>query len=450
MKLIANSLNRCYLSNILPGPEDVEIDGVLAAIAYGSNMDNIRRDFIGQCVENSWRLDIWMRYDHTVPVAIPLLRRLLGLHSSNVFCRFVPDYLHSKVIWWRGYGAYIGSANLTDRAWLTNIEAGVFLKEDELVENGMDNELQLFFDELRVLNKTFPITEELVKEMEQIALKRKGVAGIGKELRSVPEWDGPSFESDASRIDRHRDSFQNEWLRTLTDLRSIGEQLRNYRPSWVDESVPDAWHSDQFLHAFYYNRVGSGGLAIPFEDFHQRNRKNPSAALETEMQWWANLAGPPSNEDITFSINAPFIREHLSEKALPELDITAFTKICEYTHATKDHLIKVPATLFGRPAGVQITREERIPLFANWLWNQRNEQGWDIKRLLQYVLYGGPNDRLWERLYNAGRTPNYSIKRYGLNSLAEVIGWVRPDIAPPRNGRTSKALRALGYDVAIY
>lgn len=44
----------------------------------------------------------------------------------------------------------------------------------------------------------------------------------------------------------------------------------------------------------------------------------------------------------------------------------------------------------------------------------------------------------------------YFLPHYGLNSIAEVIGWAQPEIAPPRNGRTSKALRALGYDVRVY
>jgi hypothetical protein len=57
---------------------------------------------------------------------------------------------------------------------------------------------------------------------------------------------------------------------------------------------------------------------------------------------------------------------------------------------------------------------------------------------------------MWERLYTAARDPNYALPHYGLNSIAELAGWARPEVAPPRNGRTSKALRALGYDVRIY
>ena len=131
MKLIANTVNGEYLRDILP-ENHIEVDGVLAAIAYGQNGNDEGNDFIGNCLTNGYRLDIWMRYDHTVPVGVPMLKRLLRRHKDNIFCKLIPDYLHAKIIWWRGYGAYIGSANLTDRAWITNIEAGVFLNESDL------------------------------------------------------------------------------------------------------------------------------------------------------------------------------------------------------------------------------------------------------------------------------------------------------------------------------
>ena len=70
--------------------------------------------------------------------------------------------------------------------------------------------------------------------------------------------------------------------------------------------------------------------------------------------------------------------------------------------------------------------------------------------LLHYVLYEDKPTELWERIYHAGMDPEYAISRYRLNSIAEVVGWARPEIAPPRNGRTSKALRALGFDVKVY
>lgn len=104
----------------------------------------------------------------------------------------------------------------------------------------------------------------------------------------------------------------------------------------------------------------------------------------------------------------------------------------------------------GRPDVQTMDKEGRVKLFAHLIMKARNSKGWDIRKLLHYVLYEGAESEIWERIYQAGRDPNYGIARYGLNSIAEVVGWARPEVVPPRNGRTSKALRALGYDVKIY
>src|SRR5471030_747671 len=80
------------------------------------------------------------------------------------FCKLVPDSLHSKVIWWRGHGAYIGSANLTDRAWNSNIEAGVYFSESDLADSGMIEQLTEFFENLQSLEVCFDLTESIINE----------------------------------------------------------------------------------------------------------------------------------------------------------------------------------------------------------------------------------------------------------------------------------------------
>lgn len=448
MKLYANRINGNFLRSVLP-PNGTEVDGVLAAIAYGSNSSNEKDDFITNCLHNKYRLDIWMRYDHTVPVAVPLLKRLLKNYQNNIFCKLIPDYLHSKVIWWRGYGAYIGSANLTDRAWQTNIEAGLFLTESDLQLDGIHLELERFFENLQNLDVAFPLTEEIVKEMEQIEAKRKALLDLGRELRTVPVWNGPAFHAKESTASRSKESFRKEWQDALTTLRSFGEKLSSHRPAWVKEDVPIAWQIDQFLHAYYYNKVGDSNYK-PYEEYFHKNKKDPNAALTEVLAWWKNTPAAPSGEDQMFYANAPFIREMLSRQKILHLTEQEFAGICSRTHATRDHVIKMDLATLGRPGLKTLSRDERLPLYASWLLKQRNAKGWSVLELLNYVLYGGDNGELWERLYTAAREPDYVLPHYGLNSIAELIGWARPEVSPPRNGRTSKALKALGYDVRIY
>lgn len=114
-----------------------------------------------------------------------------------------------------------------------------------------------------------------------------------------------------------------------------------------------------------------------------------------------------------------------------------------------DHVIKMSAETFGQPATKSLNKEERAVLFTKWIMGQTNKKGMTIAELLNYVLYGGTPSFMWERIYQAGKDEQYKFQHYAINSIAEVVGWARPDDTPPRNGRTNKALRALGYPVQV-
>lgn len=448
MKFVANALNGNYLESILPGPSD-EVDEIYAAIAYGDNSNNERTDLIGNCLAKKCRMDIWMRYDHTVPVAVPLLRRLLRHQKDNIFCKLIPTHFHSKVIWWKGYGAYIGSANLTSNGWVSNIEAGIFIDDGQLQGSGFDLELERFFDELRELAVAFPLSEEVIKEMEELEKLRRDSRDLGQSKLKRPIWSGPVFVGKAKAADRRKENFRKEWSEALSYLANIGSQLSTNRPRWVSEDVPLAWQIDQFLHAYYYNKIGEGN-AKPYEEHFTHNKKDPQGALSGALSWWRDTESAPSGEDITFYESAPTIRRYLARDRLLGLSEDEMREVVAMTHATKDHLIKIELKTLGKTDAQYLSREERIPLYVNWLMRQKNSKGWDVKRLLYYVLYEGKDDAMWERIYYSGRNGEYQLSHYGLNSIAELVGWARPEVSPPRNGRTSKALRALGYDVRIY
>lgn len=189
MKLIANGLNKNFFRTMLP-PTGTEVDGVVAAIAYGDD----RTELLQHCIDNRYRLDIWMRYDHTVPVSPAFLSKLLANTKNNIFCKLVPDSLHSKVIWWKGYGAYVGSANLTDRAWNSNIEAGVFFSESDLVDSGMAEQLSEFFESLESLDVCFDLNEAIIKEQKALLELNKQRVKEDRERankRKIPVWGGP-------------------------------------------------------------------------------------------------------------------------------------------------------------------------------------------------------------------------------------------------------------------
>jgi hypothetical protein len=86
MRLIANRINQTHLRDILPViSEEVQVDNVLAAIAYGSSASDETQDLLGHALANKLRLGLWIRYYETVPVSVSFLKRVLKNLPNNIF-----------------------------------------------------------------------------------------------------------------------------------------------------------------------------------------------------------------------------------------------------------------------------------------------------------------------------------------------------------------------------
>jgi hypothetical protein len=94
--------------------------------------------------------------------------------------------------------------------------------------------------------------------------------------------------------------------------------------------------------------------------------------------------------------------------------------------------------------------DEKTPLLANYLFDRRSGNGSSVGQVLHHVLYGGSEDDLPSRLWDANANPQWKIDHLGVSALGEIVGWALPTRFPPRNNRTSKALRSLGYPVRVH
>lgn len=155
MDLVLGKINgnylRFYTDNFSENTEEV-----LAAVAYATDEELL----FNWCFDRSIPLKFYGRLDDDVAVTVPILEKFLRKSSSSsaYTCKLVQHH-HAKVIWWRGVGVYIGSANLTNSAWIKNIEAGCFFSEDELDDKIVMELLDLF----KVLEEnSTPLTEELL------------------------------------------------------------------------------------------------------------------------------------------------------------------------------------------------------------------------------------------------------------------------------------------------
>lgn len=430
---------------------------VQAAVAYVSRPDHALFD---ACLKQKTRLELWARHDATLATSPEVMGRFLKEANPNFLCYLIGSYYHPKVIWWHGYGVYIGSANLTSSAWGGNVEAGVVLREDELDADDLRTELQAFFEDLRELGTqlTREIYNDAVLHRNSIGdlLTAKEAAGHKfRGLKSYASLQDKSLSEIVSKRDPNKklQAFRREWdatLQHLRDLQAIVAAPEN-RPDWVPSTAPPAIQVDQFLHAVYYTRVRQGA-SIPYEEWHKRNSANPRAAVDESVRWWRGTTGASQAEELNILTTwVETQRRLLTREKVGHLTQAEFISAARCIHAINDHAKRRKTSDLGdmELEDDDDVLEERRNRHCEMLYFETNSLDWSPPKLLEFLFYGGPWEETANRLFKCVHDPEYKIPRLGLSSLGEFVGWGLPDHFPPRNDRTNKALRALGYDVHV-
>lgn len=454
MELVTGGINDLYLRSIHEKGID-STEEVKAAVAYAAGDPYLLKE----CRENGTRLTLWCRYDDSLPVTLNVLKRFLETGSPNYVCKLIPDIFHAKVIWWVGYGLYVGSANLTDRAWFGNIEAGVFLYEDELISSGLVREFELFFSKLD--EKSTQLTDEIYRELEDLQRVNRDIDSSARSARQyfnntriIPRLHPLNLITKAVAIETDRAKFINEWNSTLQCLRDISSLVSegSNMPKWVPAGTPSGIQTDQFLHAYYYNKVRAGSRGSKKHwTMHAKNKANPERALREAIIWWSNLDTPPSHEEEHMKDWFPVHRELLARDRIMTLSLEDFSRVVSRVFALLDHAQRISYKSYGLHERLHsMDSRERVDYFANWLFHQRSVKGRSVLETLSYVLWSGRTTDVPNRIFIASNEEEWKIPHLGISSLGEIVGWVFPDEFPPRNGRTSKALTALGYHVEIH
>ncbi|AUX30526.1 MULTISPECIES: phospholipase D family protein [Sorangium] len=463
MQTILGKINGTFLVNLLTQSYPVS-KSIRAAVAYAELheplIDHLRR-------HPEVRLKFYGRMDETGAVAVQLLDWFLKKAPPTVECFLVNGAYHPKVIWWHGYGAYIGSANLTRNGWEKNIEAGLFLTEDELEDCGVAEQLDNLFEELdrislRLTNELYAKLDDIEKERRRIrlhidSLKRKYDDILGKEK----PYAGQTFVFRPSeRPSKARQEFVDEWRETLQLMRTLCRDFDTMkkRPVWVPATANPTVHFDQFLHGYYYHIVlksfdeGDSGAKVGW--LYERHKASPERALATAADWWASLSEPPSKGayDKAYFIRerAPRMQELLTRATLESMTEETFVEAMINVYAFRDHARRIENSTYGLPADHHESEDERVERFAKWIWTRHSDTGKSVVDLLRFVIYASDPVDAVDRLWIATRDKRWRLPRLGKSSLGEVLGWARPNDYPPRNDRTNKALRALGYDVQVF
>jgi hypothetical protein len=421
---------------------------IRAAIAYA---DADKLDFFTSAIAQDVPVEFFGRYDGGCPIDPRILRWFLDRKDPDVTCSLVPKWLHAKVIWWVGAGVYIGSANLTDRAWMKNYEAGVFISQDELegIHADLVPKLLNFFDRLRQVSMRLA-EEHYAEAMSQWTLRNKMIAQLE---RMEADFDDKSIVTRNARspievVGKKKQNdrlleFSREWNRTIQILRDLQERVVEFRPDWVPKDTPAGVQVDQFLHAYYFQQVRKSREEKAFIQMHRSNKGNRKSAERTALEWWQSGEYDKSHESLTIQERAPTVRKLLSPERLGNMAREDWINVATRVFAFRDHALRVENQMLGIESGTH-DAESRARLLAGHVWEERSSEGMTIVDLLKYVV-SGPGEQA-ERIWRGANSPRYRLGRVGVSTLGELVGWANPDIHPPRNGRTNKALFALGYE----
>jgi hypothetical protein len=187
-----------------------------------------------------------------------------------------------------------------------------------------------------------------------------------------------------------------------------------------------------------------------FAEQYEKNKGNPERALLGAIAWWRDLPSPPSKEDRMLYDWAPVLRRELSESRILALAEKEFEGVCERVWSIQDHGRRVSNDTLNLPDGPRHSMPVKTKALAHYLFHRHAPNGATVLQTLHHVLYGGGLDEVPLRLWEATGDGLWRIEHLGVSALGEIVGWALPDQFPPRNNRTSKSLRSLGFHVSAF
>lgn len=450
MHLVSNSANGRYLGEIIANLAKPQLQRIRAAVAYTRWIDPL----VKLADETKVPFALFTLADGDFP-APAVVERFLN-RPAGWDLRLTRDFFHAKVIWLEGLGAYVGSANLTEKAWWQNIECGVWFTQDDLLGEPLELELATFFRALEDGGRFVRAKREHLDELRRLAAQSKKLADARADLArqadlalaGIPGTTAPAAVLGKDRGDRARQAFITEWDNTLTLLRKLTEKAKTVTwPAWVDPAQAASIVQDQATEYWWHHhcrRSAEGSSETMMEIYRARNERHPDAAVDQLFAEWSTFEG--DSEWFTFLNVAPQeSRRLLARDAIAALGKPELTKILWNAHAAREHARQILKSELG-DEGRESSRDERCALFANCLLAQRTSTGRGIRDVLDFVLWGDAADRsVASRIYTAATDPAWKLRHLGLSILGELVGYARPDEYPPRNTRVSKTLTALGF-----
>lgn len=449
MELIANAVNGRFFAELLERARRSDhLEAIRAAVAYVSDKDSL----VALAKDKKVPLRIYALFDGETWPSLPVLKYFSTARPS-IQLFLTAKFYHPKVYWFEGVGAYIGSANLTDGGWVKNFESGVWLDANELDAQGLGDELRSMFDV--IAERSVLVSSEHVKLAERLRAERAEIdrlrrdfdAQVAEALAGLPGQTSPVDQTQRREPGgAAKKAFIREWDETLGLLQKLTRiASEKPGPAWVSPDAHPAIIQDQATEYWYevnIKKIGQEQIDI----LHCRNRGRIDAAIDEVFTAWHALA---DNGRWSEWVNEVPRRLGwlLTRESLRGLDVDALGEIIHGSHAFRAHARQMTNRELGLPDGAHTPIRERCRVYADYLLAERTAAGRGVAQVLEHALWGDHEEPVCaERLWRVTQDPDWRLPHLGIHTLAELLGYARPDEFPPRNNRVRKTLRALGFE----
>lgn len=361
------------------------------------------------------------------PATSPVhLQRLIN--RANIHIRyFTSSAFHSKLYIFGDKTALVGSANLTQSGMNSNREICVEIpREDESFDN-----LVLLFqsywsqaealdaDTLQKYSKLYETygqkkesaLEEKIKSQFGEIVPAEGIV-VGKKKPSKEKV----FLSDYKR------TYQ-EFLSAFNEVQEL--YITDGRRQQPENIVPLRIEVDQFF-SFVRETFTKGDS---YRDEPIRSVDDRKSFVKARLDNWFSQRWKYLDEKIP--IHIPRLQHLASAESIESASLEAILDALDVCHSFHDRLRFYPG---GHETHVEEFRKV----------NDAKQ----VKRVITYLLHG--KDDYITRMGNCIFAPEYKLNQFGRSAAQELLGWVNKENIPICNSRTVKALRYLGYSVAVF
>lgn len=361
------------------------------------------------------------------PATSPVhLQRLIN--RSNIHIRyFTSPKFHSKLYIFGDKAAVVGSANLTQSGMNSNSEICV---EIPRVDEAFDSLVLLFQSywsqaealDTDVLQKYTKLFDTYSKPTEN-ALEGK----VNEQFGDIVPAEGIVVGKKKPSKDK---IFLSDYKRTYQEFLSAYKEVRELyvadgRRQQPEEVVPVRIEIDQFL-SFIREYHAKGDS---YQDEPLRHEDERRIFVKSKLDAWFDQRWTYLDEKIPFHL--PRLRHLSSTEAIEKATFEEIGDAIDVCHSFHDR-----QRFFS---GGHATHLEEF---------KRNNDLKQIKKVIIYLLHG--NDDYITRMGNCIFAPEYKLNQFGRSGVQELLGWVNKEDIPICNSRTVKALRYLGYNVAVF